>query len=149
MDLLSLLKREHRHANSLLEKLANTSDGARKTRENLFGEIKMALEVHTRIEETHLYPVIRQNEELRDLERHAEEEHRKVKQMLGEMAKLAVDDEEFMSKVEALTSAIKEHVEEEERDMLPKAEAELGNEQCERIARLLQAEKQKLMQSAR
>jgi hemerythrin superfamily protein len=149
MDLMSFLKREHGHVDSLLKNLAETSDEAKKTREKLFNEIKTALEVHTTIEEKHFYPALKKHEDLSDLEKHAEEEHRKVRQMLGQMAKLAVEDQAFMSKVEELTSSIKDHVEEEEQEIVPKAEAELGKEECDRIARLLQEEKQRLMQSAR
>jgi hypothetical protein len=149
MDLMSFLKREHEHVDSLLEKLAETSDGTKKTREKLFSEIKAALEVHTTIEEKHFYPALKKHKDLSDLEKFAEEEHQEVKQMLGQMAKLDVEDQAFMSKVGELTSAIKDHVEEEEQEIVRKAEAELGKEECVRIARLLQEEKQKLMQTAR
>jgi hemerythrin superfamily protein len=149
MDLLPFLKREHGRVNTLLEKIADTSEGAVKTRENLFGEIKTELEVHAQIEEKHLYPRLKEEKELQDLEKHAEEEHREVKRMLSEIAKLSVESDEFMQNIKELTSAVQDHVEEEEKEMLPKAEELLGNDQCAEIAKLLQEEKQRLMQSAK
>jgi hemerythrin-like domain-containing protein len=149
MDLLSFLKREHGHVNALLEKIADTSEGAVKTRDRLFDEIKTELTIHAQIEEKHLYPRLKKEQELKDLEKHAEQEHGEVKKMLAEMAKLPVDGEAFIQKIEALTSSVQDHVEEEEQEILPKAEKLLGKEECDRVAKLLQEEKQKLMQAAK
>jgi hypothetical protein len=44
---------------------------------------------------------------------------------------------------------VQDHVEEEEQEILPKAEELLGREECDRMAKLLQEEKQKLMQSTK
>jgi hemerythrin superfamily protein len=149
MDLLSFLKREHAHVSTLLEKIADTSEGAVKTREKLFDQCKTELTIHAQIEEKHLYPRLKKERELKDLEKHAEQEHGEVKKMLTAIAKLPVDSDEFISKIEELTSAVQDHVQEEEEEMLPKAEDLLGKEECDRIAKLLQEEKQKLMQSTK
>jgi hemerythrin superfamily protein len=149
MDLVSFLKREHGHINTLLEKLADTSEGAVKTREKLFDQVKTDLETHSAIEEKQLYPRLKKQPELKDLEKHAEQEHHRVSQMLRQIAKMPVDGEEFMQKVEELTSAVRSHVEEEEQEILPKAEDLLGKEECDRIAKLLHEEKLKLMQPSR
>jgi hemerythrin-like domain-containing protein len=149
MDLLSFLKREHGHVSTLLEKIADTSEGAVKTRERLFDEINTELTIHAQIEEKHLYPRLKKEQGLRDLEKHAEQEHGEVKKMLAEISKLPVDGDEFIPKIEALTSSVQHHVEEEEQEMLPKAEKLLGKEECDRLTRLLQEEKKKLMQAAK
>lgn len=149
MDVLSFLKREHDHVSKLLEKVAETSDGAAKTREKLFDQIKTELTIHAQIEEKHLYPRLKKEHELKDLEKHAEREHAKVKTMLAEIAQLPVDGAEFVKKIEALTRSVEDHVQEEEEEMLPKAEKLLGKEESDRIAKLLQEEKQKLMQAAK
>jgi len=149
MDLLGFLKREHARVSTLLEKIADTSEGAVKTREKLFDQIRTELEIHAQIEEKHLYPRAKKEPELRDLEKHAEEEHGQVKRMLAAISKLPVDSDEFLQRIGELTASVQDHVEEEEQEMLPKAEEILGQEECERIAKLLQEEKQKLMQSAR
>src|SRR6476619_7756913 len=54
-------------ANDLFAKLSETSDGAVKTRERLFAELKAELEFHTSLEEQHLFPVLRRTPETKDL----------------------------------------------------------------------------------
>ena len=46
-------------ANELFAKLAETSGNAVKTRERLFSELKEELELQMRLEEQHLFPVLR------------------------------------------------------------------------------------------
>ena len=54
-------------ANELFAKLSDTSDGAVKTREKLFAELKAELELHTSLEEQHLFPILRRNAETKGL----------------------------------------------------------------------------------
>jgi hypothetical protein len=48
-------------ANELFAKLADTSEGAVKTRERLFSELKGELELLSSLEEQHLFPVLRKH----------------------------------------------------------------------------------------
>ena len=48
-------------ANELFAKLADTSDTAVKTRERLFADLKEELELLARLEEEHIFPVLRKN----------------------------------------------------------------------------------------
>ena len=45
-------------ANELFARLSETSDGAVKTREKLFAELRAELELHTSLEEEHLFPIL-------------------------------------------------------------------------------------------
>ena len=67
MTLRSLMQAGPAKANELFAKLSETSDGAVKTRERLFAELKAELEFHTSLEEQHLFPVLRRNPETKDL----------------------------------------------------------------------------------
>jgi hemerythrin superfamily protein len=149
MDLVSFLKREHAHVRSLLDKLADTSEGAVKTREKLFEQLRLDLEVHATIEEKHLYPRLEQVPSLQAVARDAEAEHQAVRGMLREMQALAVDGEAFMQKVEELARAVEDHVAAEEGEILPRAEDEIGEDELDRIAQRLQDEKQQQMAAAR
>jgi hypothetical protein len=51
----------------IVRQLSKTSDGAVKTRERLFTELKAELELHTRFEEQHLFPILRRNPETKAL----------------------------------------------------------------------------------
>jgi hemerythrin-like domain-containing protein len=149
MDLVSFLKREHGEARSLLEKLADTAEGAVKTREKLFEQLRRVLEIHATLEETHLYPRLGAIAELRELAQRADAEHQRVRQMLDGMQRLSVDSEAFMQKLEELTSAVEEHIDEEEAGILPKAEQALGKEELDAIAEALEEEKQRQMEMAK
>ena len=54
-------------ANDLFAKLVETSGSAVKTRERLFSELKEELELQMRLEEQHLFPVLRKRKETKDL----------------------------------------------------------------------------------
>ena len=58
MTLRTLMQAGPAKANELFARLAETSDGAVKTRERLFAELKAELEAHTDLEEQHLFPVL-------------------------------------------------------------------------------------------
>src|SRR5829696_4660989 len=54
-------------AMDLFTKLLDTSDNAIKTRERLFAQLKDELELAAKLEEQHLFPVLRKNNETKEL----------------------------------------------------------------------------------
>ena len=54
-------------ATELFARLAETSGNAVKTRERVFAELKEELELQMRLEEQHLFPVLRKRKETKDL----------------------------------------------------------------------------------
>jgi hypothetical protein len=67
MDFRTVMQAGPAKAIELFAKLADTSDGAVKTREKLFTELKAELELHTSLEEQHLFPILRRNAETKEL----------------------------------------------------------------------------------
>ena len=67
MSFRTLMQAGPAKANELSAKLAETSDGAVKTREKLFTELKSELELHTSLEEQHLFPILKRNAETKEL----------------------------------------------------------------------------------
>jgi hypothetical protein len=61
MNLRTVMQVGPAKANELFAKLSETSDGAVKTREKLFTELKAELELHASLEEQHLFPILRRN----------------------------------------------------------------------------------------
>lgn len=57
MSLQTLMQAGPAMANELFAKLSQTSDGTVETREKLFAELKAELELHTGLEEQHLFPI--------------------------------------------------------------------------------------------
>ena len=67
MNLQALMQAAPARANELFAKLLETSDGAVKTRDKLFTDLKAELELHISLEEQHLFPVLRRNAETKHL----------------------------------------------------------------------------------
>ncbi len=101
MNALTLLKADHKKVAAIFEKLEPTTERGVKTREELFASLKEELDIHSRIEETFLYPVLEKAEETHDIALEAIEEHAVVKDLLAELEKLAKDDESWGRKAES------------------------------------------------
>jgi iron-sulfur cluster repair protein YtfE (RIC family) len=141
MDAFTLLKNDHQKVAGLLEKLEGTTERALKTREELFTQLKSELDVHTEIEEKIFYPVLEKADETRDITLEAFEEHRLVKQLLGELAAEAKDDEQWTAKFTVLKENIEHHVEEEEGEMFKKARKVLSKAEIEELGTRLEKAK--------
>jgi iron-sulfur cluster repair protein YtfE (RIC family) len=142
MNPFTLLKDDHEKVAGLLEKIDETTERATKGREELFTQLKNELDIHTRIEEEILYPVLEEYEETRDISLEAYEEHALVKQLLGELAAAPKNDEQWTAKFTVLKENIEHHVEEEEGEMFKKARKVLSEDEIENLGDRLQEAKQ-------
>jgi hemerythrin-like domain-containing protein len=143
MNAFTLLKQDHETVAGLLEKIDQTTERGIKTREDLFTKLKTELDVHAKIEETIFYPALEDEEETRDITLEAFEEHRLVKQLLGELESMSKDAEEWTAKFTVLKENIEHHVEEEEGEMFESARKVLSKEDQESLGtRMEQAKKE-------
>jgi iron-sulfur cluster repair protein YtfE (RIC family) len=142
MDAFALLKKDHEKVAGIFEKLDTTTERGVKTREELFTQLKQELDVHARIEETILYPVLKQAKETEEITLEAYEEHNVVKQLLAELAELPKEEETWGAKLTVLKENVEHHVEEEEGEMFKKARKVLSQEQIEELGAQLEAAKQ-------
>ncbi len=150
MDAFNLLKSDHEKVAGILEKLEGTTERALKTREELFTQLKTELDIHAGIEEKIFYPVLEKAEESRDITLEAFEEHRLVKQLLGELEAEVKDDEKWTAKFTVLKEQIEHHVEEEEGEMFKKARRVLSKEEIEELgARMEKAKGEQKAAAAR
>ena len=143
MNAFTLLKQDHETVADLLEKIDKTTERGLKTREDLFTKLKSELDVHAKIEETIFYPALENEDETRDITLEAFEEHRLVKQLLGELESMPKDSEEWTAKFTVLKENIEHHVEEEEGEMFENARKVLSKEDQETLGtRMEQAKKE-------
>lgn len=148
MNAFALLKADHKKVADILEKLDSTTERGVKTREELFTQLKTELDVHARIEETIFYPALEEAKETRDITLEAFEEHRLIKQLLGELEKMSKDQEEWTAKFTVLKENIEHHVEDEEGEMFPNARKVLSEEQAETLGTRLEEAKKEQMKAA-
>ena len=142
MDAFELLKTDHERVAGILEDIENTTERASKGREELFMRLKSELDLHAQIEEEIFYPALEESDETRDITLEAYEEHRLVKQLLGELESEPKDTEEWTAKFSVLKENIEHHVEEEEGEMFKKARRALSREEIESLGNQLQQAKQ-------
>jgi len=145
MDAFNLLKADHRKVEELFSQLESAS-GQAKIR--VFEQIKMELELHTHIEEKIFYPALEKPKQTHDLTLEAYEEHDVVKKLLREMSKAKSANEEWEAQAKVLQENVEHHVEEEENELFPKAEAALSEEQIEALGEQMETEKERKQRGA-
>jgi predicted nuclease with TOPRIM domain len=112
MDALELLKQDHEKVKELFKEAEGAGD--KKQQKRIFKEIKTELDVHARIEETVFYPAMEEHDELKEMVLESLEEHKQVKTVLRQMARLSPSNETFRPKLKVLKDNVEHHAEEEE-----------------------------------
>lgn len=115
-----MLKEDHDKVKKLFEDFESAEGRER-------GEIAKTaiqeLEIHADLEERLIYPAIRAELDDADMMNEAVEEHHLVHVLIAELKKLKSGDEKFQAKFSVLSELVKHHIQEEEDEMFPKAEA--------------------------
>jgi hypothetical protein len=109
----------------------------------IFQQIKNELELHTHIEEVIFYPALEKANETRDLTLEAYEEHRVVKDLLGELDSAKAVSDEWEARLTVLKENVEHHVDEEENELFDKANDVLTADEAETLGDRMQAEKVK------
>jgi hypothetical protein len=128
MNLRTLMQAGPARANELFAKLADTSDGALKTRERLFSELKAELELHCGLEEEHLFPVLRRNAETKGLVADAVKDNRELRAKLAELDALPKTDEAFPERLKELQRLFRQHARDDKKELLPAVQRALSEE---------------------
>ena len=109
MNFRTLMQAGPAKANELFAKLAETSDGAVKTREKLFTELKSELELHTSLEEQHLFPILKRNAETKELVADAIKDNKELRAKLAELEVLPKNVETFPERLKELQKTFRQH----------------------------------------
>jgi hemerythrin superfamily protein len=124
MKATDLLKNQHREVEELFRQLEMTEDEGERAmlRETLANN----LAAHASIEEEIMYPAVMEAMGPNGRIREGLEEHAVAEFALYRLMQVSPTDETFKAKVAALKELVMNHVEEEESEILPQAEGELG-----------------------
>jgi hypothetical protein len=128
-------------ANELFAKLTETSGNAVKTREKLFADLKSELELQIKLEEQHLFPVLKKRKETKDLVSGALNDNKQTRKLLTELERTPKESEEFASKVAELRKAFQQHVRDERKELLPAVLKALDDEEAEAIVEKIEGAK--------
>ncbi len=126
-------------ANDLFTRLAETSDGALKTREKLFTELKAELELHADLEEQHLFPILKRHVETKALVAAAIKDNKDMRAQLAELEALPKNDETFLDRLADLKKAFRQHARDETKELLPAVRKALSEEQLQGVTEKMES----------
>ena len=153
MDAIAFLKKDHEKVTALFQRF---NDGGGLTgvvrrltgnsaspaqRRSIAEQICRALDVHAQIEEAAFYPAVRalRDERLDEMLDEALREHGTIKDRVEE-TRLALEDEDRLnSAMTSLQQCVDHHVAEEEREMFPKVEERMPEQERSALGRDLAA----------
>lgn len=151
MDVLSLLKKDHKAVGALLDQAKRCEPGDGRLAD-LAEEIESALTVHAAIEEKYFYPVLRdRSEESNDVVDvfEAYTEHELIKKLIALLKSGRQPDEQFKAELQVLAENVQHHVKEEESTIFELARHMLDEEELEELGAEMEAAKSRLMRSPR
>jgi len=125
-------------ANELFDKLLATSDGAAKTRERLFADLKDELELLAGLQEQHLFPIL-QSHGMQDLLR-ASVDNEETTALLRELEGMPKNSGEFLGKVAELRTAFQRHIRDDRKELLPAVLEVLSDEEVQAVAEKVEDE---------
>ncbi|MGE0468309.1 MAG: hemerythrin domain-containing protein [Nitrospira sp.] len=116
---VEMLKEDHEKVKGLFEEFESAEQ---KQQGDIAATAIMELEVHADLEEKLIYPAIREQIDDDEMMNEAVEEHHLVHVLIKELKKLKPKDEVFQAKFKVLGELVKHHIDEEEGEILPKAQ---------------------------
>jgi hemerythrin superfamily protein len=146
MDTTQLLKKDHKEVKALFKEFEQLSGRAAHKKQSIVAQICHALTVHAQLEEELIYPALKEgrSQDLKDLVAEAAEEHGVAKTLMGELATLSPDDEQYDAKVTVLGEYVQHHVKEEEKELFPKAHKHLSATRLAELGKALTVRRQEL-----
>ncbi|WP_428409690.1 hemerythrin domain-containing protein [Hyphococcus sp.] len=141
MNIYERIKQDHDHAREVMEKLKETTARAEKTRHKLFGEFKLDMWAHHKVEEAVFYSYLRDNTKMSDDSYEALNEHHVANGLLEELDTFPVASDEWGVKFKALCELMEHHIEEEEEDFFPKAKKLIPSEVADLMGKRFDARK--------
>lgn len=127
-DLIDVIISDHRRVEQIFTELENSSSP--QVRKQLTEHVITELVRHSVAEEQHMYPAARRVLEDGDrLVDHELREHAEAEQVMKDLEGLEGDDPEFQRLLDELIADIRHHIDEEEKDLLPRLRAACTREE--------------------
>lgn len=119
IHVLELLKQDHREVETLCEEFERVDH---QSKQQVADEVYLALEIHTLIEDTLVYPAIRATTGAVDLVDQAKEEHHVVTLLIKELREMKISNELYPIRFKILSELVDHHIDKEEGELFPSAE---------------------------
>ncbi len=135
-DPFQMLHEDHERVQGLFAQFETATDGRQKRK--IFDQIEQEITLHSKIEEKVLYPLLEKKQETEEITHESYEEHHVVDRLLKETDKLSTGDDAFDAKIKVMMENVEHHVEEEEKELFPKARTVLSRDQIQKLATQIQ-----------
>lgn len=144
---VDMLKADHRKVDQLFQQYQGMQ-GQASQKQDLVEQICQELTIHAQLEESIFYPAVQQKlgSQGSSLVQEARKEHDEMKQKIHQLQSGSGNGSNVDGMVSQLMNAVQHHVREEESQMLPQAQQQLGN-QLDQLGMQMQQQKQQLMSS--
>lgn len=139
MTIVDLIIDDHATLDRLFHTVLATGNDAQ--RRQSFAALKEAFLAHAHAEEKVFYPALRDRPPTHAMIEHGLSEHHAAEAEITKLAAMAFGSPESTAGIEDLKAKIDDHVEEEEREILPKARDILGAEALDTMATAFQQAK--------
>jgi hemerythrin superfamily protein len=143
MEAIKLLTNDHEQVRGLFEQFrsAQESDDVDRMKA-VVTQVFEELEVHTTIEEEVFYPAVRgQTDAIDETVEESLQEHHVVDVLMNEMRDLTAGSDEWTAKMTVLMENVEHHAEEEEQELFPDADEQLGDSRMQELGLELQERK--------
>jgi hemerythrin-like domain-containing protein len=120
-DVFDVLKREHREARELFERIEEACEDGQASPVGLWPRLRDMLEQHANGEEAVFYPALKDAEETRGATLEALVEHRHLKELVEECDRTPADSDGWRAAFHVLMEYVEHHVGEEEGELFPAA----------------------------
>lgn len=118
---LDMLAEDHKKVKKMFDQFEKLKDGDDEAKQRLVDTCCAELTIHAQLEEELFYPALRDTIDDMDMLDEAEVEHASAKQLISELASMQPGDELYDAKFTVLGEYVKHHIEEEEKEIFPKA----------------------------
>lgn len=135
MDHLKILIAQHQSIRQKLHSAQATNGVAERSR--ILEQIRSEIELHTYLEEAHVYPVLENFDSMKRQVFGFWREHERIRVAIQEALSVHQDERVFQTRVSSLVALFEEHVREEEHHLFPEARRLLSADQLEKMERNL------------
>lgn len=150
MDILSIIKSEHREVCALIDQIEPTEPGDERLRE-IAGQIVEKLQLHMALEERLFYPELRtrsEDDEQRVDVFEAYTEHAVAKALVEMLQSGRKPDEKFKAELQVLGESVKHHIQEEESTVFTIANDVLESDELDELGASWERSKTRAQNSA-
>ena len=133
-DPFEYIEEHHKLIATLMDQVLDAAEGSKRSRDELFTELRGVLMWHFEIAERVVFPAMSSLDMVSEYVRESENDHRVLRGMLMEISDVPTETLEWREKFETLKEHFELHVENEDADILKKGHKEMSDDDKREMA---------------